>query len=315
MSKNCLILRGISTQSVNIATISYNYANRNYNFIPSVISYQDVTAQLQNTNLLNASRWTITDNCERFARDNQFYYRPSIYQTTYRVGSGTGTFNPLAFSPDVNVAVDSTSVWLLDTTNFTFYKAFDNPVPILPNANVAVFDNNRIVITATSQISAQVFVYFKEITGAFTNCLTFTFSGYVTAPKIWVSPQLTKVLIMGPIVSTTAIPQPKYDAFTIDYNTRSTKNVSFDFSTIPDPVNTFAILEDKYLYIRSLNVPTVVNTNTTVTPTAQENVYYIDQDITSQLAKSTILTQGNINSWRATVVTPSVDGNLTILVE
>lgn len=58
---------------------------------------------------------------------------------------------------------------------------------------------------------------------------------------------------MGPFTPPNASqPQPKFDAFTVDYNKKTSMNISFDFRALPDPAKSLFILDEKYLYIRTL---------------------------------------------------------------
>jgi hypothetical protein len=56
-------------------------------------------------------------------------------------------------------------------------------------------------------------------------------------------------------------------------------------------------------------------TNGTTIPVPQENIFYINQDITPQPAISTQLTQELINSWRRTFIAPLNDGSIYSFVE
>jgi hypothetical protein len=161
------------------------------------------------------------------------------------------------------------SIWLFNPNTSSFVRAFDNPQPILPESTIRVVNNNQVAVSAVNGTAAQVLAFFIEPSGNFTNCLNFFFPNYQAAPKIQVSPRLTKILIMGPFTPPNASqPQPKYDAFTINFNNRTFQNISFDFKSLPDPVGTFIALDEKYLYIRSLQMPNNSNiTNGTAPPT------------------------------------------------
>jgi hypothetical protein len=78
----------------------------------------------------------------------------------------------------------------------------------------------------------------------------------------------------------------------VDYSNRTALNVSFDFRALPDPINSRFVLDDKYLYVRSLQPANGSNaTNGTAPLQPQETIFYIDQDITPQMARSVNLTQ------------------------
>jgi hypothetical protein len=195
-------------------------------------------------------------------------------------------------------------------------RAFDSPWPILPRSSIAVWDN-RVVVTATNGTAAQALAFLIKPSGNFTNCLNFFFPMYQAPPKIMVSPQLTKVLVMGPFIPPNATqPQPKFDAFTVDYSSKTALNVSFDFRALPDPVNSRFILDDKYLYVRSMQGSNGSNaTNGSAPLSPQEAIFFINQDITPQLARSTNLTQQQMSSWKRTVLSSVSKNSIDILVE
>ena len=117
--------------------------------------------------------------------------------------------------------------------------------------------------------------------------LNFFFPQYQSTPKIQVSSGLTKVMIMGPFIPPNQTQtQPKIDAFFIDYANKGFQNISFPFNTIPDPLNSLIVLDEQYLYVRSLPA-----TNITNGTQAQENIFYINQNVAPQIAYSANLTQ------------------------
>jgi hypothetical protein len=157
------------------------------------------------------------------------------------------------------------------------------------------------VITATNSTSAQVLAFSFDSAGVFTPCLNFFFRQYQGPPKIQVSSGLTKVMIMGPFIppNLTQI-QPKIDAFYIDTANKGFQNITFPLNTIPDPVNSYIILDDQYLYVRSISTSNITNGTQ-----PQENIFYINQNVAPQIAYSVNLTQDQLASFKRAVFTVS----------
>jgi hypothetical protein len=199
---------------------------------------------LANLSITNTSRWTISDRCDRFAVDGKIFFRPPGQPRYSPIPNNASTFMPSALDSQLTAIVANNSIWLLNPNTSTFFRAFDNPQPILNERTIKVINNRHVVVTAVNGTSAQVIAFNIEPTGNFTNCLNFFFPMYQAAPKILLSPRLTKVLIMGPFLPPNASqPQPKYDAFNINFTTGNSQNISFDFRSLPDPVNTFITLD------------------------------------------------------------------------
>jgi hypothetical protein len=300
MSQNCLIFIDTLSQNVTVAAA----ANGTNGAVPNgtglngtaqngPYAFENVTPLLSNFTINSSSKWTISQNCDRFAVDNQVFFRTPGQPHFNPIRNNISDFAPSSLDRELTAAVVNNSVWLLNTNTSSFMRAFDSPWPILPRSSIFVRDN-RVVVTAVNGTAAQALAFFIESSGNFTKCLNFFFPMYQAPPRIMVSPQLTKVLVMGPFTPPNASqPQPKFDAFTVDYSNRTALNVSFDFRALPDSVNSKFILDDKYLYVRSLQGTNGSNTTNGSAPiTPKEIIFYIDQDITPQLAKSTNLTQG-----------------------
>jgi hypothetical protein len=279
-------------------------------------AFENVTPLLSNFTINSSSKWTISQNCDRFAVDNHVFFRTPGQPRFNPIRNNISDFAPSSLDRELTAAVVNSSVWLLNTDTSSFMRAFDSPWPFLPRRSIVVRDN-RVVVTATNGTAAQVLAFFIESSGSFTNCLNFYFPMYQGPSKIIVSPQLTKVIVMGPFTPPNATQlQPKFDAFTVDYSNRTSLNVPFDFRAFPDPINSKFILDDKYLYVRSLRGANGSNsTNGSAFLSPQETIFFINQGITPQLASSTSLTQQQIASWRRTVLSSVNSGSLNIFVE
>jgi hypothetical protein len=324
MSRNCLIFVDTLTQNVTVAAAAngINGAVANGTGLNGTspqngpYAFENVTQLLASFTINSSSKWIISERCDRFAVDNHVFFRVQGQPRFSPIRNNISDFTPSSLDRELTAAVVNNSVWLLNTNTSSFMRVFDSPWPILPRGSIVVRDN-RIVLMGVNNTAAQVLAFFIESSGSFTNCLNFYFPLYQGPSKIIVSPQLTKVLVVGPFTPPNATQlQPKSDAFTVDYNNRTSLNVPFDFRSFPDPINSRFILDDKYLYVRSLqgaNGSNAANGSAPLSP--QEAIYFINQDITPQLARSTNLTQQQMASWRRTVLSSVSSDSLTIFVE
>jgi hypothetical protein len=180
---------------------------------------------------------------------------------------------PSSLNQNISFAVIGNDIWSLSPVNNSFVLALNNsallsqtngtnttnvtsgplPPPLLP-MNKIYSANNLIVITATNNTAAQVYAYSVGMNGMIRPLLNFYFPAYQSTPKILVSSNLTKVLVMGPFLPPNKTQsEPKIDSFFIDSPNNGFQNITLPFNTIPDPVNSFVLLDDQYLYIRSLS--------------------------------------------------------------
>jgi hypothetical protein len=321
MSNNCFLFIDTTNNTVKVATAppangtnSSSSANSSNSSSPFV--YEDVTPLIANLSVTNHSRWTVSQRCDRFGVDGKVFFRTQNSSHFMPVPNNVTVFSPSAMDRDLSAAIVNSSIWLLNPNTSTYWKAFDSPIPFLPNNSINVF-NNQVVVTATNSTSAQVQAFFIEDNGNFTNCLNYNFPMYQSFPKIQLSEQFTKVLIMGAFIPPNQTQtQPKIDAFFINYPNRTFQNISLNLNLPADPSSVFILLDEKYLYTRSLLPPNASNSsNSSNSLMPQEVIFYFDQDITPKMAKSTNLTQDQVTSWKRTVFAPVSDGSINIFVE
>lgn len=122
-------------------------------------------------------------------------------------------------------------------------------------------------------------------------CLNYTFNSFTGQPIIQFSPQLTKVLIMGPVSFSNQI-----DLFYVDYQNLTSQNISFPQSTIYNPATTYFYLEDRFIYIRQVQDPSVTRDD-------QEFVYYFAKDIVAKSILANTYTKDTTTSkWVKTII-------------
>lgn len=267
MNDKCLVLKEAASGNINIARPPANVNGSTNASVPFTL--QDVTQVLTSANVTSnaSSNWMVSNFCDRFAVDNKVFTR-TLNQSYIPL---TFPQPPSSLDKNLSVAVIGNDIWSLSPLNNTFVLALNNslllsqngtnatnntsgplPPPILP-MNKVYTANNLIVVTATNNTAGQVYAYSVGMNGMIKPLLNFYFPAYQSTPKILVSSNLTKVLIMGPFMPPNQTQaQPKIDSFFIDSPNNGFQNITFPFNSIPDPVNSFVLLDDQYLYVRSL---------------------------------------------------------------
>jgi len=77
-------------------------------------------------------------------------------------------------------------------------------------------------------------------------------SDYSQKPSIYVSPNLTKILIIGQVNNTNSSSYLRADYWYLNYSSDSYKNMSFPLEGVVDLTSTFIILEEDWIYVRQL---------------------------------------------------------------
>jgi hypothetical protein len=192
MNDNCFLLFDVAIRNFTIATLNGN-----------TTQLEDLGFLMNGSPLINiTSYWQLSDNCDRFAVNNNVYYRGpnTTHYSLISNNSNNSTFAPIALDRSITTAIVGTTVWVLNPATNSFYPIYDNVQPFLSTVTVSTF-NNRIVISSTNTTAAQVLAFALDpTTNLLTNVLNFNFAGYQSLPKIQISSQLTKVLIIGPFL-------------------------------------------------------------------------------------------------------------------
>lgn len=203
MNSYCIITRDITNNSLSIASFPPAPANASHtasanSSAPFVI--QDINPLMANITLTNTTKWGLSDRCERFSVDNKVFFRAPNQSNYQPITNNMSAFNPTAFSRNLDAALAGNSIWLLSANGNSFTRAFESNKTFLPNSKI-YRKEARIVVAGYNGTAAQVVAYYFENTGMFTNCLDYFFPFYQSAPKIQISSQLSKVLVMGPFIA------------------------------------------------------------------------------------------------------------------
>jgi hypothetical protein len=173
---------------------------------------------------------------------------------------------------------------------------------LLANHNI-YRSGNRLLLTGYNTTAAQFFAYTVDSTTswALSSIITYTLAGFIDTPTIQVSEDLTKVLVYG-----NRTPQPRFDGFFINYDSKEVTNITFPFDRVHQPLTNAIQLYNNFLYIRGRNW------NATNIPV--EMIFFIDKDINPLQALRVNLTQEQTNNWRRSAFFPDPNGNFFFLI-
>jgi hypothetical protein len=217
------------------------------NATPPVLTTTDITVTPLLTALTLTGTWILADNCEKFAVGGAIFYLNTA-KTAYVLFPGiTQAFT--ALDQNINVGIVGNEVYaLVPGTTYTIAKIFTYNGTFLTNTRIFSLDSNKVVITSTSTSTARVLAYNVNTgNGAFTNVMTYQDAGYSDTPTVYVSPQLTKIFITGPIA---AAPNQKYNGFHVDYTNGLYVNITLPTLTVTTFSSIVLTLADQFLYFK-----------------------------------------------------------------
>jgi hypothetical protein len=155
-----------------------------------------------------------------------------------------------------------------------------------------------------------VLAFSLSSSGTAINCLNYSLTGFSSTPKIQVSENLTKVLIIGPFSQTGGTISPKADMFFIDYANAQSQTITFPLSAMDDPLYTYISLNEKFLYIRQLQNPSIPYN---ISSPNQEFVYCIIQDLYPQMTFTSNIDPTRAQVWTRTLIQTTPDGNTYVM--
>lgn len=144
------------------------------------------------------------------------------------------------------------NLWRIDYSTGTIVPFFNPPQPFPAGSKIKTMQD-RIFLWAKNASSAWVFA-FSLATNPPTNCLNYSFHNFQASPLIKFSPNLTKVLVLGPTIPpNTTVPIKRADTYFINYAEKTFRNISFPVRMITDPAQTFIDVGESFIYVRQLN--------------------------------------------------------------
>ena len=266
-SRQCLIIKDIMGTVLvfreDPSTLSYvqdpfelsNVININGTFASST-SFGNGTNGTNATNGTNgttATLWKVAENCERFRFGDAFYFRNSS-------GAFSPMNNPAGFesyntdkSLDYAVGIDG-KVYKYSTTQNAF-ELFFTPASSLPSHgshSISVF-NDRFIINTTSSNSVELYAYQIQA-NSLTLVLNFTDNKFYADPKVAVSPELTKIVVVGNGNITLANGSwgngSMSHGFSIDWTAKTVENMTVPSEALQYGADYFLALGEEFLLMR-----------------------------------------------------------------
>jgi hypothetical protein len=261
----------------------------------------------QNVTVSGATKWRISENCDRFSADSVIFSQSPNNQSVYRpVMNDFAVLTWTAADGNLTNLVKGNELWRLSPNNtYTRYFTPNNSTPPLYSDTNIYVNRNRIVITSTQGNTGATRLYAlnDDGNGNLRACVNFELQ-FNAAPRFWVSSNLTKVMVMGsftPNVSG-ATAGNRVDAFFVDYDRLTNRTIDFPREAIKDPLNTIIQLEEKFLYLRQINcAPNATHPN-------QELIFYLDQDTVAKVASKVNITADMAASWKKSTLEVSPEG-------
>jgi len=277
--------------------------------------FADVTSLLSGVTINSTTKVALSLGCDRFSVDNKIYtIIPSnnytALQTFMIVTNNMTTFTWTSSDLNLTTVIIGSAVWRYQPTSASnaFVKILDSPYPLFSNATLYA-NPGRLLITGANSTCAQAFAFIDQ-NGTLQSIFNWTFQNYQNTPKISVSMNLTKIMIIGPAIPPNATQAaPKIDIFFIAYMNATGLNVTAPPNLVLDPLNTYLTLSDQFLYARQTSTS---NSNTSA---LQEFIYYFDQDLyLKQALVTNISTTTNI-TWKKTLIFNAPNNTFLVLEE
>lgn len=181
--------------------------------------------------ITGSTRWFISPDCSRLAVAAKM-----LIVNANRDGFVSMSTTPVNFTAwelRMNAAILSNQeLWVVDS-NLVPSSVYNltNPLPAFQNLYRA---GKRLLITATDATTAKILAYNVDSTTTpwtMTPVFNYTYPNFTVEPKIQVSEDISKVLVFG-----NSTPQPRFDAFFINYDAQEATNITFPFDKVPSPL-------------------------------------------------------------------------------
>ncbi len=274
----------------------------------------EVTSLLSSVTITGTTKYGISLGCDRFSVDNRIFSivpsnstNTTALQTFTPVSNDLATFTWTSSDDNITTVIVGSSVWRFKPDNNSFIKILDSPVPLFSDAKIHS-SPGRFVIAGVNSSAAQVFA-FDDRNGTLPCVFNWTFQRYNNTPKISVSVNSSKIMIIGPSTRPNSSQiVPKIDIFFVDYRNSTAINITAPPNLILDPLNTYLSLTDQFLYARQM--PAMGNTSA-----LQEFIFFFDQD---RYLKQAIITNISVVAgitWKKTLIFNTPDNRFLVLEE
>ena len=149
--------------------------------------------------LSGATNWAISDDCRRFWLDTEVFYLDS--NNAWAVYTRPSGLTISTVDQNVTFALGTDgSLYKILPTSIAIYFTPTTPFP----AGSSMYTHSHMLGLGTTGATSAEFVGFTDDGTTLKSCINYTKTDFVSQPKIFKSPSLTKVLILG------EAPKPSY---------------------------------------------------------------------------------------------------------
>lgn len=259
----------------------------------------DITQQLSGITIDNTTKWAASIDCLRV----RVAYRllasppPPANISLTAVDQSLSSWRAVDSNISVVVASDS-SLWRFNPTTRQFVKIY-TPSSVFPPGDISIrADVQSFVVWGTSNGSAWVRA-FTNNTQQIVQILDYSQTGFSNIPEVHISPNLTKILIVGSTLpSGASTSAPSVTSYFLDFRNTTARNISFPSEHFLP--GTYITLGDSFLYLRQL--PSLSK--------PQELIFYFARDmIPVLLSKKDVSTVVNVDWVKALIVSDPLKGH------
>lgn len=190
-SKMCVI---ITNNAQDVKMFRLNSTSQTYS--EDIVTNLTTLLASNTANHTTASEWSISEDCSRFKVKQTYFFRNSSGNWNLMNNSTSSTsFAGMTQDSTFTYAVSLDGNLYKYSTTLLGFELFYTPVTPLPNATHINLYSNRLILNHTTASSAEVYVY--QIGNTAAPVFNLTNTSFSASPVIAISPQLTKIIILG----------------------------------------------------------------------------------------------------------------------
>jgi len=157
------------------------------------------------------------------------------------VNNTPATFIWLALDDTFTYALKYYGIWKYSNSSHSYQPYLINTIFSFYTGSSIISSSNR-VIAINKNMSSCVFLAFFDNNKTLIYASNFSFFGYSSQPKSSISPNLSKIIIYGPVL-TGVVTSLRIDAFSIDYIIKTRSKINFSPNFIMDPLLTLILIQ------------------------------------------------------------------------
>ncbi len=143
------------------------------------------------------SKWMISDDCSRFSAGNNIFASASS-NSSYSSVSNNNAFNWTVIDSTFTYALVSGAIWKYNSTANAFNSYYSSSNLTFTSSSTIKSYSNRLIIYELTSSAANAMVFLDNTTSSSLSLIsTISLSSFLAAPKVALSPQLSKLIVYG----------------------------------------------------------------------------------------------------------------------